>query len=315
MFNLRYILTLILFLILITPGIHAQSVGVSPVVLNLNEIQPGTSRIVRFYVVTASDEVLLVQLVKTKGDIDMLKKNEYKDVLMNYSDQDILPWIEFIKNPVELVKSEETSKTKAGSTIKGAREVNFIIKVPKDAEPGYHMGVITLDPLTPKTGRTVSIKTIVPFTFIFKVPGKAVRDGKIFEVSSGSYYNDGLIINIFFQNTGTVTISTLPLEIKISDKKNNPVDSLSSAAVYIKPGEMKQLTALWHIENVELGNYNAEVKIDYVSGYALKKSTIEVYGKPLIVPARVVEKEFVFPWWVFVILALIVIVAYIYYKS
>ena len=315
MVNLKYILIFTLFTIFIIPEIHAQSVGVSPLVLNLGEIQPGTSKIVRFYVVTVSDEVLLVQLGKTKGNIDFLRKDEYKDVLMNYSEQDILPWIEFINNPVELVKTEETSKTKAGSTIKGAREVNFILNVPKNAEPGYHMGVITLDPLTPKTGRTITIKAIVPFTFIFKVPGKALRDGKIFEVSSGSYYNGGLIIDIFFQNTGTVTFSTLPIEIKIFDKKNNPIDSFSSIVVYIKPGEMKHLTALWNLKDVELGRYNAEVKIDYISGYALKKSTIEVYEKPQIIPARVVEKEFVFPWWVVVILALIVIIVYIYYKS
>jgi hypothetical protein len=177
------------------------------------------------------------------------------------------------------------------------------------------MGVITLDPLTPKAGRTIAIKAIVPFTFIFKVPGKALRDGKIFEVSSGGYYNDRLNIDIFFQNTGTVTISTLPAEIKISDKKNNPIDGLSSTVVYIKPGEMKHLTAPWDVTDVELGIYNAEVKIDYITGYALKKSTIELYKKPQISPARIVEKEFVFPGWVVVIVALIVIIAYIYYKS
>jgi hypothetical protein len=314
MFSLRQILILALFLIFIIPGINAQSVGVSPPVLNLGEIQPGTSKIVTFYVVTVSEEVLLVRLGKTKGNIDMLKKEEYKNVITNYSEQDILPWIEFISNPVELTKNEETSKTKAGSTIKGAREVNFILKVPKDAEPGYHMGVITLDPLIPQTGRPITIKAVVPFTFIFKIPGKAIRDGKIFEVSSGGYYNYDLIIDIFFQNTGTVTISTLPIEIKIFDKKNNLIDSLSSRIVYVKPGEMMHLTANWDVKDVELGIYNARVKIDYITGYAFKESTIEVYEKPQMIPARIVEKEFAFPWWVVVIIGLIVIIAYIYYK-
>jgi hypothetical protein len=300
---------------LIIPGINAQSVGVSPHVPYLGEIQPGTSKIVKFYILTVSDEVLLVKLGKSKGNMDLLKRDEYKYALMNYSEQDILPWIEFINNPVELTKSEEKSKTKAGSAIKGAREVDFIINVPKDAEHGYHMGVITLDPLSPEAGRAITIKAIVPFTFIFKVPGKALRDGKIFEVSSGGYYNDRLTIDIFFQNTGTVTISILPAEIRISDKKNNFIDSLSSPVVYIKPGEMKHLTTPWDVKDVELGIYNAEVKIDYITGYAFKKSTIELYKKPQISPARIVEKEFVFPWWIVVIVALIVIIAYIYYKS
>jgi hypothetical protein len=234
---------------------------------------------------------------------------------MNYSEQDILPWIEFIKNPVEVTKTEEKSTTKAGSTIKGATEINFIIKVPKNAEPGYHMGIITLDPLTRKTGRTISIKGVVPFTFIFKVPGKAVRDGKIFEVTSSGYSGDFLNIDIFFQNTGTVTITTLPTYIKIFDKKNNNIDSFTWSALYLKPGEMQHLTAHWDVRNVEFGVYDAEVKIDYISGYASKKSTIELHERLQMPPARVVEKEFVFPWWVVAILALIVIIAYIYYKS
>jgi len=315
MSNLKLVLISTLFLTLLIQETHAQSVGVSPPFLDLGEIQPGKSRIVKFNVVTVSDEVSLVQLGKAKVNTDRFKKDEYKNLRMNYSEQDILPWIEFIKNPVDLAKTEEIPKTKAGSMIKSAKEVTFIVNVPKDAEPGYHMGMITLDPLVPKTGRTITIKAIVPFTFVFKVPGKAIRDGKIFEVSSGSYYSGGIILDIFFQNTGTVTISTLPIEIKIFDKKNNPIDSFSSEVFSIKPGEMKHMTALWNLKNVEFGIYDAEVKIDYISGYAFKRSTIEVYEKPQIIPARIVEKEFVFPWWVVVIVVLVVIIAYIYYKS
>jgi len=315
MINLKNILISILFLTFIIPEIHAQSVGVSPPFLNLGEIQPGTSKIATFQIVTASEEVSLVQLGKAKGSIDFLRKGEYNYALMNYSEQDILPWIEFISNPVEMTKIEDLSKTKAGGTIKGAKEINFIIKVPKDAEPGYHMGIITLTPLNIQTNKLVVIQAIVPLTFIFKVPGKAVRDAKIFEVSTNGYYNGNLILDIFFQNTGTVTFSILPVEVKIFDKKNNFIDEFTSYTVYVKPGEMKHISALWEKKDVELGNYNAEVKIDYMSGYALKKSNIELYSPQQIPPARVVEKEFVFPWWVVIVLVIVVIVAYMYYRG
>jgi hypothetical protein len=302
-----------IFLTLFVPVIHAQSVGVSPPVLDLGELKPGTSKIATFYLITISKEVSLVQLTKVKGNIDFLMKDEYKNKLLNYSEENILPWIEFINNPVELKKTDNSLKTKTGANIRGAREVNFIINVPKNAEPGYHMGMINLNPLTSESGKMFTIKAVVPLTFIFKVPGKAVRDGRILEVSSGSYSSNGLILDIFFQNTGTVSMNALPVEIKIFDKNGNLIETVYSPYAYTKPGELKHITAFWDVKDVEYGQYKVNATIDYSSGHVFKESTIEVYERPEMPLARVVEKEFVFPWWVLVIL-IVVIGAYIYYK-
>ncbi|MDI6826314.1 MAG: hypothetical protein QMD36_03950 [Candidatus Aenigmarchaeota archaeon] len=309
----RKCLFIAIFLTFSMTGIYAQSIGVSPPFLDLGEIQPGESKIATFYLVTVSENVSLVQLIKTKSNIDFLMKDEYKDKLSNYSEEDILPWIEFINNPVELKKTEGTLKTRTVTKIRGAKEVNFIVNVPRDAEPGYHMGMITFDPLAPESGRMFTIKAIVPLIFIFKVPGKAIREGRILEVSSGSYYNNGLILDIFFQNTGTVSMMASPADIKIFDSKKNLIGTALSNFIYTKPGELKHLTAFWDMKDVEFGKYNVTVKIHYTTGYASKESTIEVYEKPEILPAKVVEKEIIFSWWVFVILV-IIILAYVYYK-
>jgi hypothetical protein len=303
----------VIFLTLFVQGIHAQSVGVSPPVLDLGEIRPGESKIATFYVITISEGISLVQLTKEKANIDFLKKNEYKDKLLNYSEEDILPWIEFINNLVELKKTDNSLKTKTGSSIRGAKEVNFIINVPKNAEPGYHMGMINLNPITSESGKMFTIKAIAPLTFIFKIPGKAIREGRIFEVSSGSYSNNGLILDIFFQNTGTVSMNALPAEIKIFGKNGNSIWTVYSSYAYTRPGELKHITALWDVKGVEYGKYNANATIDYSSGYAFKESTIEVYERPEMPLPRVVEKGFVFPWWVLIIL-IVIIAAYIYYK-
>jgi hypothetical protein len=279
----------------------------------MGEIQPGTSKIGTFYLITVSEEVSLVRLTKVKGNMDFLKKDEQKDKLMNYSEEDILPWIDFINNPVELKKTDDSLKTKTGTKIRGAKEVNFVVNVPKKAEPGYHMGMINLNPLTTESGKMFAIKAVVPLTFMFRVSGKAVREGKILEVSSSGYYNDRVMIDLFFQNTGTVSMMASPASIRVFDKKGNFIGNAISNNIYTKPGELKHVTALLDAKNLEYGEYNVTADIEYSSGHASKESTIEVYEKPEIPPARVVEKEFVFPWWIFVIL-IVIIVAYIYYK-
>jgi len=312
MINFKCLL-IVIFLTLFMPRIHAQSVGVSPPFLDLGEIQPGTTKIATFYLITISEQVSLVHLSKVKGNLDFLMKDEHKAKLFNYSEEDILPWIEFINNPVELKKTDETLKTTTGARITGAREINFIINVPKNAEPGYHMGMVNFNPLAAESGKMFAIKAVTPLTFIFKVPGKAVREGRILDVSSGSYYNNGLLIDIFFENTGTVSMMIAPADIKIFDKNNNLIGTATSNYVYVKPGELKHMVAFWDVKDVEYGKYKVIANLDYISGYASKESTVEVYEKPEMPPARVVEKEFIFPWWVFVIL-IVIIAAYIYYK-
>jgi len=309
----RKCLSIVFFFTLFIAGVHAQSVGVSPPILDLGEIKPGESKIATFYIVTISEEVSLVQLTKVKGNLDFFNKNEYRDKLFNYSEENILSWIEFINNPVEVKKTDDSLKTKTGTRIRGAKEVNFIVHISKNAEPGYHMAIINLNPLSAEPGKMFTIKAIAPLTFIFKVPGKAIREGRILEVSSGSYYNNGLILDIFFQNTGTVSMSALPAEIKIFGKNSSLIGIVNSPYVYTKPGELKHISALWDVKNVEYGKYNVNATINYFSGHTSKESTIEVYERPELPPARVVEKEFIFPWWVFVIL-IVIILAYIYYK-
>ena len=65
--------------LLIIPEYHAQlTVGVSPPVLYLGEIEPGTSKIARFYLVTSSQEKFFVYMTSTKDDIRIFKNTKYR---------------------------------------------------------------------------------------------------------------------------------------------------------------------------------------------------------------------------------------------
>jgi hypothetical protein len=147
--------------------------------------------------------------------------------------------------------------------------------------------------------------------FVFKVPGRSVREGRILEISTGAYYDDRLSLEVFFQNTGSVTIKPKSSVVQLFyDEKSQEV--LYASVDYVKPGETKKFTAIMPAKNVKEGKYNVTAEVDYVTGKAFKASMVELY-KPLVPIVKVVEKEFVFPWWVIIVL-LIFIIAYFYYK-
>jgi hypothetical protein len=306
-----YFIIIVSFLLLI-PEYHAQlSVGVSPPILDLSEVESGTSKIARFYLVTSSKEKFFVYMSSTKDDINTFA-NQYKDFIYNYSEEDVSSWVEFLSNPVELKETSEGQNTKAGVPITGAREIIFILKVPKNAEPGYHSGVINLNPTNFKGAPSmIAIKSVVPLKFIFKVPGKAIREGKILEISSGNYVNNKLSANVYFQNTGTVTMYVGPAVVNIFDERGL-LDSLSTNFNYVKPNQMFTFSGSWLPK--EFGKYNATAKIDYFTGSAFKQSIIDVYKQPTAPTGKAVEEEFVFPWWIVVLLFIVIVtIALIYY--
>jgi hypothetical protein len=315
---------IILFVLLISfmllmPEYRAQlAVGVSPPILDLGEIEPGTSKIARFYLVTSSEEKFIVYMTPTKDDISTFMTTKYKDFVYNYSEEDIGSWVEFLSNPVELEKPQEGQTTKAGVPIVGAREIIFILKVPKNAEPGYHSGIINLNPTgSHEAPSMITIKAVVPLKFIFKVPGKAIREGKILEISSGNYESDNrLNVIIYFQNTGTVTMGVGPAVVNIFDERGL-LDSLSSNFDYVKPGKIATFSGFWFPKDIKLGRYNATAKIDYFTGSVSKQSFIDVYERPTPPVGKVVEKEFVFPWWMIALLFIVVVIIALiyYYKS
>jgi len=302
----------------IIPAYNAQlSVGVSPPVLDLGEVKPGTSRIARFYLVTSSKDKFFVHMTPTQDDISTFKTTEYKDFVYNYSEENVISWVEFLSNPVELKEPQQKQRTKAGAPITGAREIIFILKVPEDAESGYHSGKISLDPTNFKGAPSMfAIKAVVPLKFVFKVPGKAIREGKIFEISSGNYVDDKLFVNVYFQNTGTVTMGVGPGSVDIFDERGS-LGSLSTNFAYVKPGETVTFSGFWFPEDVELGEYNAIATIGYFTGSVSKQSVIDVYKRPAPPVGKVVEEEFVFPWWAIILIFIVVVIIalYKYYKS
>jgi hypothetical protein len=284
------------------------NVGVSPGILDLGELERGTTNLVKFYVITVSEEPLLVYLEPEEGRLEFFN-NHYNNLIFNYSEENVAKWVKFLSNPVELKPQNETLKT-SYEAIKGWREVNFLLEVPKDAEPGYHLIKIKPVPSAPSgiAGRVgARVVTITSINIFFKVPGDAKREGIILDTVPESYTPNELGIDTYFQNTGTTTITAKAIQ-KIYDKDSNFITEISSAEEFVKPKEVKTLKGFLPVTGISFGDYNVFTTVSYTTDSAYKNSTISITPEILVAKPKAEE----FPLWIFIVI--IIIFAIIIYR-
>ena len=307
-----FLLFIVLFSTFFAISSFAQDklfVGVSPQTVDLGEVERGTTKLVKFYVVTVSEEPLLVYLESEKGIIDFFS-NRFGSLIFNYSEEDTVKWVKFLSNPVELRAQNETLKTNY-ETIRGWREVSFLLEIPKDAEPGYHLVKINPNPAeTPGTGGRVGARIIAmtSISIIYKVPGEAVREGVILDTVPESYGTNELGINTHFQNTGTMTITAMATQ-KIYDKEGNFVTEITSSKEVIKPKEVRALKSFLSITGISFGDYKVFSEVSYTTGSAYKNSTISITPEALAAVPKPAEE---FSWWIYIVI--IIALAFIIYR-
>jgi hypothetical protein len=310
--KLKFVISILLFLIFFSQAYAKDfSVGVSPSFIDLGEIQQDSSKPVNFFIVSPSNETIIVYLQAVQPLIDFFGNAKYKDYVFNYSEEPVSSWVQTFSNPVELKPTGELQTY--GGSIRGWREVNFLLNVPKNAEPGYHLVEIIPKPSLPQTslGQVgVQIATVTPVFILFKIPGNAIRDGKILDITTGSYTGNGLQLLVHFLNTGTVTVSARAEEIKIFDSQGNLIKTLSSSQEKVRPNEKKVLTAFLPLDGIKEGEYQVYAKVNFISGSVEKNSTIKIL--PALAFAPKPAKPFEFPFWILILVGIIIIIIIAY---
>jgi hypothetical protein len=283
-------------------------VGVSPSIVDLGEVERGTTNLVKFFVVTTSEEPFLVHLQPENGRLEFFNFS-YKDFIFNYSEENTDKWVKFLSNPVELKPQNETLKT-SYETIKGWREVDFLLEIPKNAESGYHLIKINPIPSSPSTnigGVGAQLVALTSVNILFKVGGDAIREGIILDTLPGGYIPNNLDIDTYFQNIGTITITAKAIQ-KIYDKDGNFITQLSSPTSYVKPKEVRLFESSLPVTGLSFGDYNIFTSVSYTTGTSYKNSTISI--TPEILVEKPKEEEF--PIWIFIFI--IIIIAFIIYR-
>ena len=306
----RLILTIVIFLMLfpaISRAATEFTVGVSPPLIDMGTMEKGSTKTVKFYLVTPSTEPLLVRLQTEPGTMDFFSNPQYSNLISNYSEEDTSSWVEILKNPIELMPANESLQT-AGGQISGWMDANFLLNVPTDAEPGYHLVRLRPYPSTPtetigQTGTRVVAVTSV--TVILDVDGDASRKGIILDVNPGDFLGNNLEINTYFQNTGTDTISAKAFQ----DVYNNgtSIANITSEMEYVKPGEVKILKSYLPSQEITSNSFDLSTIVSYTTGSAAKNSTILISQKP----AQLQQPE-AFPYWILILVVIVIVAALIY---
>ena len=268
------ILTVVLLSSVFTSVSFAQgesSIGVSPGSIDLGDVEKGSTKLVDFFLITPSNETLLVSLEPETVSFNA------NSMSSSFSEENVLSWVSILNSPVELKPSTEVLET-TGGTIKSHRQVSFLVNIPNDAEPGEHMFNIKPVPMTSSetTGAVGSI--VVGVTSIrirLNVSGNAVRKGTILDVESGNYGRDSVEVNTYFQNTGTVTISASGTQ-KVYDDEGNFIAELNLPKMYVKPKEIRVFKGILRADKIDSGDYAVYSSIDYKTGTAEKSSIISL---------------------------------------
>jgi len=265
---------IVLFSLIFSHSFFAQSgvsVGVSPGSIDLGLVEKGSTKLVDFYIITPSEESLIIRLEPENVVLDA------NSISKNSSEEDILSWIKIVNNPVELKPNTEPLETTGGS-IRSHRQVSFLIEIPENAEPGRHVMNMKPVPLTSAESIGTVGSAVVAITSIkvmFDIVGNPIRKGVILDVENGYYTNGVLDLKTYFQNTGNVTISASGTQ-KIYDNSGKLVGEIYLGNAYVKPKEIKVFSGRLKNSELSFEEYNVYTAIDYKTGTAEKASLIKL---------------------------------------
>ncbi len=316
-------LTICYIILQITCNVFATSIGTAPGVYDLGLVNPGEEITFRYYLMTNSKGDILVnaKYIPVHRNIYFTEKTKpYKFIPSEASEEDIIDWVEVVKSPVLVSPAiKKLIYLPGGSVVRANGEIDIRLKIPKDAEPGYHAGSINLAPQIPTRGKGTGVTTfaVTRPTFVFQVSGNAVRKGEIMNIIADRTGKNSAKIDVIFKNTGTTTISIKLVYLKIFDKIGNVIATLNSGLTYSSPGEIKPISVNWVSDKVKSGKYRVEAKISYTTGYTTHVQDIEIPERITISPKKKkAEVKEVFPTCehlVYIIIFLIVLSVIIYF--
>ncbi len=294
--------------------------GVSPLILDLGELEPGSSAVGTFFVVTSSQDELVVGLSSMKSSWEFFRRPEYASIADEVSEEDSSKWVFFPSNPYVL-KAENASVKTAGGSISDSKKVSFVLNVPKNAEPCNHAFQILPTPyVAEQYGNGVNIAALTAVTVKFSVKGDCRVEGHLLDISQKDAASSGRVgINLYFQNAGTAAFFAQATSIAVYFENGTKIGSKSSGSVYFKPGEVKTIWAEFDSNKFPTdGMYIVNATVAYAVNTTskqvvlpIKKSKSASSGAVVGAPAAKSRNNYL----ILLILAIIIAVAWRTYKG
>jgi len=319
----KLFLAIIPVLLFLSSLVHAIGIGISPGVIYLGYVPRGKTVEVHFYLISNANYAIPVYLSYIPVHVDILNRKKigpYKFDPKELSEESISSWIKFPLNPYILdPKNVKVIKLPDGTELKYNSKATFLISVPKDAEPGYHVGAINIVPkLNTKIGGGTGVATVgvARLIFFFRVPGVVQRTGKIIDIEVDRLSKDEIRVDVLFKNTGTVTMTASLANVVIYDSYGHKIKAFSGSIKKVAPGQTVIMSAYWRDP---AGIKPGEAKITGTVKYLGGKTTS---SKKVYIPAEVTAPRAIkisakpkrtVPWWL-IIMILSLIGLYIYWK-
>ncbi|QQR77516.1 MAG: hypothetical protein IPJ67_05330 [Candidatus Moraniibacteriota bacterium] len=152
-------------------------------------------------------------------------------------------------------------------------EFRFRIKVPDDAEPGGHYGVVFLGTKPPEDKdqeAQVALSTMVGSLLLVRIPGDIREEMRVEEFSAPWFFwTPPVAFTLFLRNTGTV--HTRPSgDIAIADWRGHTVERLdiNPKKGSVLPESRRKFDTMWkpdiaHFWNIPIGKFHATFKATY----------------------------------------------------
>lgn len=166
---------------------------------------------------------------------------------------------------------------------KGAEKtIGYKIKLPVDAEPGGHFGVILFkaNELAPK-GQSLQIGTQVGTLVLVTVPGSHLEKGEILDFAGPLFVSTSHINFIIkFKNTGTVYAAPQG-KIAISNMFGKKIGEVTVNGPVVLPTATSDIGVNVNLEGVFLGRYTAALKMVDGEGNEIANRSLVFYAFPL----------------------------------
>lgn len=173
-----------------------------------------------------------------------------------------------------------------------AKEIQYTIRAPANAEPGGHFGTIFFKANSLKEKETLKIGTQVGALVFVIVPGPNIQKGKILDFSAAKFFSGTtkpldilkrkpatVNFKIKFENTGTIHFEPKGT-IKITNMFGKEVAEVAVAGQVVLPTGARDLSNEWPVRFL-LGYYKAKASVFDGEGNELTTKTISFFAFPV----------------------------------
>lgn len=256
-------------------GVSAQSTGAAPSFTNLGDVNPGETRKATLYVTSTYDEAYQIS-----PKVEEPLSSKYLDPvdsplpIESYSEENISSWVDFSQESYVVNPQNTTDYVLSnGVSVNAAGKVTYYIRVPQDAEPGWHTGAIAINPSssTGNLGYSAQAQAItVPnFAFNVKSPENPERRLEVVDARGIRTGENTARIDIRVANRGTVTTGIRGGNVDIVNRETGEVLTSISVGYYLlEPSQSRIISSHIRTESLEQGAYSLNGSIDYSSSKA-----------------------------------------------